>query len=110
MATFKFHGISGAGYAYKLMQDDIAELPRRGAVYIFASGSHTDPRPVFIEEAGSVRASALERWEEAQNAHGANLIYLQSEFEEDRSRRQAEKNDLVKKYQPAMNVDGGAEK
>ena len=82
---------------------DIGGLPRQAGNFIFASGDTNNPVPVFIEEAGSVRASALDRWPTAQETYGATLIYLHIDPVGDSANRQSEKNDLVEAYQPAMN-------
>ena len=86
--------------------NDLAGLPRQAGNYIFAAGTAADPIPVFVEEAASVRASALDlqRWETAQNVHGACLIYLRIELGADQTMRKEEKKDIVAAYQPVMNV------
>jgi hypothetical protein len=103
MATFKFYGISREGYTYSLMPPpDVAGLLQQGGLFIFAAGLPTDPKPIFIEAATSIRAIAgnLGQWEAAQS-HGASLLYVR--FEPNEAVRQAEKEDLVAAYDPAMN-------
>lgn len=105
MAAFLFQGISGKRYAYLDTSWQDSTLSAEHGIYILAKGTVTDPVPVFIRDAISLRAALaldLVQRNTAQSVHGASLLFVRSE--PDMQKRLHETLDLVAGYQPVMNV------
>ena len=86
--------------------NEIAAVPLQAGNYLFAAGTPADPTPVFIDQAISIRASAMQNidlWATAQNRHGASLFYVHVQVGVNEPMREAEKIDLVAYYHPIMN-------
>ena len=105
MVTFLFQGISGRQYAYLDRPWQDSTLSGEHGIYILAKGTVTDPVPVFIRDAISLRVALaldLVQRNTAQSVHGASLLFVRSE--PDTEKRLHETLDLVAGYQPVMNV------
>jgi hypothetical protein len=108
MSTFNFIGRSGAEYTYSLVVPETKNMSRQPGLFIFASGGANNPTPVLISTAENLKESLSELfvtgglWDQANGIHDVKLLYVHIGERVPR-RRDAEKEDLEKRYQPAMN-------
>lgn len=105
MVDFPFQGDSGQHYDYsQASQADIKSFPRQGGNYIFAKSRDGSPRIIYVAEVASIRngIASSKEWEVAQAVHGADLIYIR--LQPDQQSRRDEVTDLVKLHRPPMNV------
>lgn len=116
MPSFVFQGSSGRSYTYSLfvLPLDAHRLPLQGANYILAAGYATDPQPIWIECARSLRQAiqahlSSEYWATATDVYGVKFLYANFDAAEDARSRLAQKIDLIDRYAPPMNRNGETE-
>ena len=102
-----YSGASGRLYHYVIFSaDDLHNLPTHGGCYIFALNDAART-PVFIEATNSVRASVMRQgmaeWNVAKAEHGAKLVLIHFEEDQNAADRQAEKADFIACFYPPMN-------
>jgi hypothetical protein len=110
MSGYSFDGSSGKRYGYLLfpLPTDITKLPLQGGNFLFAAGSASDPVPIWIGSARSMRKTIQEfalsdHWHTATDIYGARFLYCNFDAAEDGQARLAQEIDLVDRYAPPMN-------
>jgi hypothetical protein len=102
MATLRVEGHSGGFYEYALVETDKVP-PLYGGNFLFIRPSTVAPEIIYVGESESVYGALTETnvWNVARQIHGATLLYVH--LNPDPARRKAEREDLIRRYHPAMN-------
>jgi hypothetical protein len=110
MSLCSFEGASGRTYDYSVLDfKSRAAFPIGGGNYVFTRAANGVLEVVCAGETDSmwsIIASSL--WDKAKKHYGATTPFIHAN--PDQRARQQESLDIVRKYQPPMNVDAGAGK
>jgi hypothetical protein len=111
MTGYPFQGASGQYYDFALVQ--LPAVPMLSGIFIFAemvqrnpNWAGFEPETIYIGEAESIyrEITTTTLWNIARASHGATLIYVRPRPNAETRRK--ERDDLVARYRPPMNMEG----
>ena len=104
MSLHSFEGASGEHYDYVALNLKNREaFPMGGGNYLFTRPSEKGEVIVCAGDSANLWTDFVMRWDIAKRKYGATVAYLR--VNHDQKARRTEREDLVAKHHPAMNVD-----
>jgi hypothetical protein len=99
-SAVSFVGQSGAAYSFQDIAD-ASVVPHTAGIFLFVRLSEGERVVVFVGNCHDLINEGGDRWEEAVQEHGATRAFVRRVVS---SRvRQQEQDDLVRRFEPAMN-------